>query len=123
MCGVGGGFATDAGAYALESDTIVNNTATGLPSCTLGGGIASAWDPPFALHPMMNPAGLKNTLVANNTALLGPNIYGMINSEDYNLVKDASDANFVGATEQNVYGQDPNLGRWQITAATPRPMP
>ena len=41
---------------------------------------------------------------------MGPDISGWIDSEDYNLVKDPGDAFLVGADENNIYGQDPNLG-------------
>src|SRR5207237_1276758 len=56
---------------------------------------------------------IKNSIVANNTIGSwgsGPDLFGNVNSQDYNLFKDITGASISGATLHNITGQDPNLG-------------
>lgn len=58
-------------------------------------------------------ADLEDTIVANNTVTgggSGPDLSGSFNSQDYNLIKDISDASFAGTTTHNITGVDPLLG-------------
>jgi hypothetical protein len=54
---------------------------------------------------------LKNTIVAGNGASgIGPDIWGIIQSYDYNLIQDTSGATIEGTTTHNVTGTNPILG-------------
>lgn len=54
---------------------------------------------------------LANSIVAgNNAGTNGPDIYGEIQSKDYNLIEDTSDITISGLVENNIYGQDAKLG-------------
>ena len=55
---------------------------------------------------------IRNTIIANNAALNGPDCLSLstdLNSQDYNLIEDATDCNITGTTTNNITGQDPLL--------------
>ena len=56
---------------------------------------------------------LRNCVVANNAASSssdGPDIYGAVQSADFNLIEVEAGATVNGATSNNITGQDPVLG-------------
>ena len=90
----GGGLSDGVATYNLTNCTIVDNT-----SQTSGGGINVSLTP-----------NIVNTIIANNSAPTGPDIRGTINSLDYNLIEDTTDATINGDTDNNITGLDPLLG-------------
>ena len=56
---------------------------------------------------------LSNVIVAHNYALNGREIYGEVNSLDYNLIGTTPGATITGAVEHNIYDQDAQLGAFQ----------
>src|SRR5262245_56797294 len=116
------------GALSIGSGTvsIVNSTISGNSAATFGGGINSNFSATFNLTNVTidgNSAGMRgggissvapfnlaNTIVANNSAPAGPDVFGLVISQDYNLIQDTSGASDTGTTTHNVTGQDPLLG-------------
>lgn len=97
--GSGGGIAIGSG-FVLDARfaTITQNGAS-----DAGGGI---WLDPAAT------ATLSDSIVAGNTAPLGPDIAGSITAQ-YSLVQDPAGATFIGAGTGNQTGLDPLLGPLQ----------
>lgn len=59
-------------------------------------------------------AYILNSIVAgNNAGMKGPDIFGEIISQDYNLIGNTSDATIAGSTTHNITGQDAKLGSLQ----------
>ncbi len=83
----------------LDYTTIASNTAV-----TNGGG----------LQRLSGAINLKNSIVADNTAATGPDIFGTITSQDYNHVENTSGGTFFAdapfALANDVTGTDPQLG-------------
>lgn len=77
-----------AGTIVVSSSTLANNQAGDL-----------VFNP---RNPSINVT-LRNSII---TACAG----GIITSEDYNLIQASDGVSFVGATNHNIYGQDPKLG-------------
>jgi len=123
----GGGIYLYYNSAVLTNTTISGNTAT----ATHGGGIGTLSDYLRTIDLVhctiySNTAGANgggmfleisftvnvlNTIVAGNGAGgNGPDIHGTINSQDYNLIQDTSDATINGTTTHNVTGEDPQLG-------------
>ena len=90
----GGGIYNTGGIATIVNATIAGNSAT-----TQGGGIAIAG----------GTVNLKNNIVASNTSDSGPDIFGTIASQGYNLIKDTTGATINGDTTGNITGQDPLL--------------
>lgn len=93
----GGGVArSDAGFFSflrLTSTTVAFNTAG-----RNGGGIFMAFEPGIRMG---------NTIVANNTAMNGQDIFGPIVSEGYNLIGNNTGANLQGDLTGVILGIDP----------------
>ena len=53
---------------------------------------------------------LSNVIVAHNSAYNGSDIYGKVNSQDYNLFLSTEDAAITGITTHNITGQDAGVG-------------
>ena len=98
--GLGGGIYSNMafGNATLRHLTIAANTAS-----TSGGGI-------YSVTPLAVPPQLQACIVADNMAASGPDIFGEIDSYDYNLIEDVTDMTIFGTTTNNVTGVDPNLG-------------
>jgi CSLREA domain-containing protein len=101
----GGGVHNFQGTATITDSTITGNTAI---SNGDGGGIFSI------------PAGalkLKNTIVAGNSAPIGPDLAGTIASQGYNLIGSNKDAPFTAATGDQIGTAlspiDPRLGPLQ----------
>src|SRR5262249_38478256 len=139
--GAGGGLFNQA-SMTLVNDTIANNTADqgggintfgfcparltnrtiwGQPAAQEGGGIFVGIGDPNVL--------MKNTLVALNTAVTGPDIQGTVVSQGHNLIGDGTggsgftDTDFVGTSDAPI---DPLLGPLQDNGGptqTHRPAP
>jgi len=96
----GGAIATNANSsqmIGLDNVTIANNSAT-----NAGGGLQVGSNYLVAL---------RNTIVADNsTSINGPDVWGNILSNDYNLIEDTTGANITGSTLHNITGKDPKLG-------------
>ena len=78
----------------IISSTITNNDASD------GGG----------LYTLGQTCKVRNTIVAGNSASLGPDCYGPINSQDYNLIGNTSGCTISGQTSHNVPNTDAMLG-------------
>lgn len=98
--GRGGGIymAASGSMPTLRHLTVASNSASLAPN--QGGGI-------FAAGPVASD--LRACIVANNTATSGPDIYGTVNSLDYNLIENITDATITGTTTNNITGTDPLL--------------
>lgn len=130
---VNGNAAADGGGIYLyyASARLLNTTISGNHANHNGGGIGTLadWDQTVDLVSCTiytntadsNGGGmqleslftvnLKNTIVAGNGAGgIGPDIWGAIQSYDYNLVQDTSGATIEGTTTHNVTGSNPMLG-------------
>jgi hypothetical protein len=84
----------------LTSATIVNNTAG-----ANGGGVRQSTQVGDAA------VSIRNTIIANNTSGTTANdVSGTFSSQGFNLVRNTTGADIVGATATNLYGVDPNLG-------------
>lgn len=92
--GQGGGIMSQ-GQLQLSNCTVTNNTAVN----TTGGGILASG----------SPAGIRNTMVANNIGGSSPDLAGVFNSQDYNLFKNTSGASFTNSGTHDIIGQDPAL--------------
>ena len=95
--GEGGGLVSaEYSTTVLTSSTVTANSADGS-----GGGIRQFGN---------GAVSLSNTIVAGNTASTsGPNLYGVITSNDYNLIGDVTGATFTPAAH-DITGADPLLG-------------
>ena len=86
----------------LTNCTIHGNSTSG----TGGGGILVT-----SAHGMGSAAALLNTIVAGNTATAGgPDVQGVIQSWDYNLIQDATGGTLGGTFTYTLLGVDPLLG-------------
>jgi uncharacterized protein (TIGR03382 family) len=98
---IGGGIVTTSSTAAavtiISHSTIAGNTAP-----AQGGGL---W-----IGGLTSTLTLKNTIVAGNGALAGPDIYGAIHSLNYNLIEDVTGAVITGSVANNITGLDPLLG-------------
>jgi hypothetical protein len=110
----GGGGGDGGGIYVSHSLFITNCTVTNNRTSGFygghGGGIYSS---------ISSPINIRNTIVANNTVATGgapdfdgqgPDLFGPVNSQDYNLIKDTTGATIKGITTHNITGLDPLLG-------------
>ena len=55
----------------------------------------------------------KNSIFAGNTAAQGPDFYGTLFSDGFNLIQDTKDCAIVGVRTGNLTGVDPLLGGLQ----------
>ena len=98
----GGGIYDNGGTasadISLSSVTVAFNSAG-----TNGGGL-------FSQSGDGSTFTFQNTAVARNTATLGPDCFGMFESEDYNLVQFTVGCQIDGDTDNNVIGRNPMLG-------------
>lgn len=114
--GSGGGIWTHT-AVLIESCTIVSNVATSttVENAGRGGGI-------FA--DAQGNAEIHNTIIAGNiaenlshpvvgTIVIGPDIFGLLISQGWNLVQNPADATITGILTGNILEQDPLLGPLQ----------
>jgi uncharacterized repeat protein (TIGR01451 family)/CSLREA domain-containing protein len=93
--GYAGGIYNHAGETALTNSTISNNQSDGYV-----GGVYNDYGTLTA----------KNTIIASNTALAGgADCEGVLESQDYNLIENATHCSVVGAVAHNIVG-DPKLG-------------
>jgi hypothetical protein len=99
----GGAIYVDHGSAAVAGTTIADNSAISAAFPSEGGGIA----------PAGNSVNLSNTIVANNSAANGPDIYGSVTSAGYNLIGNGRDAEFNGVAGHDLVGVDPRLGPLQ----------
>ena len=100
-CTGGGGILNrDGGTMTISNTTISNNADTSYGNAG-GGGI---------FNENGGTVNMVNTIVANNSAGSGPDIYGTVNSLDYNLIEDTTGATITGTTTHNITGVDPRLG-------------
>jgi hypothetical protein len=95
-----GGAIDDFGTLTIQDSTIYGNQAD------YGGGITGG--------------NIGNTILAGNTAGVGPDGTGFIVSSDYNLIQNPSTITFSGVTSHNITGVNPLLGPPATTVgATP----
>jgi hypothetical protein len=69
---------------------------------------------------------LNNSIVANNSAPIGPDISGSVSSGDFNLIKDTSGISGTLPGSNNITGQDPKLaplGNYGGPTQTQPPLP
>lgn len=105
----GGIIAYDGTNLTITSSTISNNSAE-----NTGGGIYRQGS--------SGVGSLRNTIVADNTAPTGPNLYGAFTSQGFNLVGNGSGATITPTTGDqigtNVSPIDPKLGPLQNNGGT-----
>ena len=94
----GGGFYNKDAATVTNCTFSGNSTAAG--SDHRGGGI----------YVSSGTVTLRNAILADNASDAGPDCYGTINSQDYNLIEDTSSCTILGTTTHNIYGVDAELG-------------
>lgn len=97
----GGGIFNDRGTMTLTNSTISNNTAGGS-----GGGLVSNSDANNSATSI-----LRNTIVANNTSNMRPDVNGTFSSQGNNLVGNTSGAGGFGGSD--VLNVAPRLGPLQ----------
>jgi len=92
-----GTFADVSQVINLDNVTIANNSAT-----NAGGGMQI--DDDFLVT-------IRNTIIADNSSTnVGPDIWGAILSNDYNLIEDTTGASITGSTLHDITGKGPKLG-------------
>jgi hypothetical protein len=99
-CTISGNTTTGSGGGIYNSSplTVNNCTISGNSADSYGGGIFTDFD-----------VTMRNSILADNTtSALGPNCYGTINSQGYNLIDDTSDCDFVTHTG-DLLGVEPKL--------------
>jgi hypothetical protein len=98
----GGGILVEGGgSVTLASSTVAGNAA-GTSVASNGGGVAVGVGSPSAT--------LRNTILAGNMASnVGPDCFGSVTSDGYNLVQNAANCTFSGGTGDQT-GVDPLLG-------------
>lgn len=106
----GGAIYQNGGVSKLNNVTIAGNSATGV---TKGGGIYyDSSNPGDAINP--NTITVQNSIIANNTATLGPDCANTITSAGNNLVGNNSDCSLSAASDDQVGTSgapiDPQLG-------------
>lgn len=105
----GGGMA-NRGTLSLRSVTIADNATAAqadanYPSSTQeGGGIANT---------SSGRVNLVNTILAENASENGPDCFGPLKSQGYNLIQEIGDCTITGVTTGNITGQAPYLGPLQ----------
>lgn len=96
----GGGIVAERGTGTIENSTIGDNEAY-----RYGGGMY--------VNTTYGSVNVKNTLLADNTATgpsaQGPDCYGALTSQGYNLIEDTSNCTISGDTTGNITRQDPQL--------------
>jgi hypothetical protein len=118
--GYGGGI-YNGYTLALRSCTITSNNASG-SSFDFGGGVYSvgagagltnctiAHNQADSGGGWSGNANVANSIFAGNSAGVGADFNGTMNSYDYNLVQSAAGLNLIGATANVLIGVDPMLG-------------
>jgi CSLREA domain-containing protein len=92
--GSGGGI-LNGGTVTIINSTISNNSAFG------GGGI---------LNSDFGTVNARNAIIANNSsASSGPDFFGTLTSQGYNLIGNTSGTTITGTTTGNILNQDPKL--------------
>ena len=81
----------------LTSCTVSNNTAD------FGGGLSSG----------SQPCTIRSTILAENSAAIGPECSGSLNSHDYNLIQSTSGCSISGQTGHNVIDTPADIGPLQ----------
>jgi len=107
---IGGGIFAGGGALDIVNATIDGNSATA-PGA-MGGGIAVSG----------GTVNLKNSIVADNTATSGPDIFGTVTSQGYNLIRTTTDATINGDTTGNIIGSNPLLSALADNGGSTRTM-
>jgi hypothetical protein len=97
---LGGGIMNHGRLVAMNS-TIASNAASGTGPVR-GGGIWNAG----TVHS-------KNSIFAGNTAAQGPDFYGTLFSDGFNLIQNTNDCAIAGVSTGNLTGVDPLLGSLQ----------
>ena len=104
--GSGGGISVyNPATLNLNNVTIVNNSASAsVPDLGTGGGID------VSIEAYADTVNFKNTLIAGNTSSgAGPDCFGTLTSQGYNLIQDTAGCVIAGDATGNVTGQDPLL--------------
>lgn len=101
--GVGAGIRSPSGQLKLTNCTVTNNIASSNSGGSSAGGVGVGG----------TPATLRNTIIANNSAVSSPDVSGTFNSLDYNLIETVTGGTFIGTTTHNITGVDPLLGALQ----------
>ena len=100
----GGGIYNDSGTVTIKNGAIADNDASfGGGGVYIGSGATTE---------------IQNTILAGNTIPAfsnggGPDCWGNLDSLDFNLVQDTDSCWLIGATTNNITGQDPLLGPLQ----------
>lgn len=119
-----GGIFNNYGKIEINTTTISGNTATvngggifnyniiTINDCTITGNTAEIGG--GLRNGMLGVFNVKNSIVADNTATdQRPDCSGVLNSNDYNLIRDVTGCTISGSVTHNIYGQSPLLGPLQ----------
>jgi predicted outer membrane repeat protein len=93
--------ATDGGAISCHNDgstSLYSVTVTFNQATTNGGGISCP------------DASMEGSILHRNAAVMGPEIYGTLESLGYNLIASTSGATITGSTTGNLIGINPQIG-------------
>lgn len=127
---IGGALANKNGSVTLSNVTVFGCISTGsggaiyngvfqesggtltLICCTLANNYANLSG--GGLYVAVGTVSARNTILANNTAGgAGPDCYGALFSQDYNLIRDTGGCTLTGTTTHNITNLDPLLGPLQ----------
>jgi hypothetical protein len=114
MPGDGGGIAAFS-SIQLESCTVVSNAATtfGPPAIVHGGGVFVFTGSALAAHNSIFAGNVATNLTGLQPFSEGPDIFGTMISQGFNLILDPSGAVIIGDLQGNIIGEDPLLGPLQ----------
>lgn len=102
-----GGIYSENATYNLTHVTVADNTAGNDPMANQGGGV-------YNLSGTFNS---RNSIFANNSAGSGPDFFGTVTSQNFNLIENTTDSTgFTGTND--ITGQDPLLSPLQNNSGT-----
>ncbi len=120
----GGSGISNFGTVTITTSTISGNTTSGangggifnlgtvaLTNSTISGNATSGGDGGGIFNSSSGMLTARNAIVAGNTAIIGgPDVFGALTSQGYNLIGNTSGATITGATTGNQFNVDPKLG-------------
>ena len=96
-------FGNGAGIWNDGTLTLTNATVAGNSAAFNGGGL-------YRPTSSGNAISIRNSIIANNTAGgTAPDIFGTVNSNGYNLIRNTMGATITGTTTGNITGVDPQI--------------
>ena len=104
----GGGIYNFSHGLQLINSTVVNNSVSGTSTSNGGGGV---YDGELGRSGTFGfRFELQNSIIADNTAATGPDIYSGFDSTGYNIIGDTADVNNSTANTGDQFDVDPQVG-------------